>query len=65
MKVISIWLVCLMVGMQGCVFDNAFDCEHGRGEVVEENFALDDLDGIHLGIDANVHLTAGRIQPCL
>jgi len=58
-EVLSLILVSLFVGLQGCIFDNAFDCEHGRGDVVEENFALDDLEGIHLSIDANVHLTQG------
>lgn len=44
---------------QSCVLDDAFDCEHGRGEVIEESFDIDDVHAISLRLDATVYLTQG------
>ncbi len=43
----------------GCIIDNVFDCEHGRGNVVEEEFGLDVFDEVRLRIDADVFITQG------
>jgi hypothetical protein len=45
--------------LQACVLDDVFDCEHGRGDIVEESFDLDDVNSITLRMDATVFLTQG------
>ena len=49
-------LVCLL---PGCILDQVFDCEHGRGEVISESFSVGSFDGVKLRMDANVYLTQG------
>ena len=45
--------------LNGCIIDQIFDCENGRGERVEEEFDLDDFDGVRLSTDADVFITQG------
>ncbi|MCB0689717.1 MAG: DUF2807 domain-containing protein [Saprospiraceae bacterium] len=49
----------LMISWQSCVLDDVFDCEHGRGEVIEETFDIDEVNAIHLRMDATIYLTQG------
>jgi len=61
MKTIKI-LSGLLLGLlylSGCIIDQIFDCENGRGDRVEEEFDLDDFDGIRLSTDADVFITQG------
>lgn len=61
MKTIKI-LFALFLGLlflNGCIIDQIFDCENGRGARVEEEFDLDNFDGIRLSTDADVFITQG------
>ena len=52
----------LVVNMQSCVLDDVFDCEHGRGGIVEETFDISDVNSISLRMDATIFLTQGDQQ---
>ena len=56
LKYLSLFFLLLL---QSCVLDNVFDCEHGRGDIIEESFDLDDVNSITLRMDATVFLTQG------
>ena len=44
MKALKYFLIiAIALGMQSCVLDDVFDCEHGRGGVIEETFSIDDI----------------------
>ena len=53
-------MITLVILMQSCVLDNVFDCEHGRGEIIEETFGIDDVHSIDLRMDAVLFLTQGE-----
>jgi hypothetical protein len=52
-------LLLVVCVLQSCVLDNVFDCEHGRGAIIEETFKLDNINSIDLRMDAQVFLTQG------
>jgi hypothetical protein len=52
-------LILLTCFIQSCVLDNVFDCVHGRGDIIEETFGIDDINSIDLRMDAQVFLTQG------
>ncbi|NND31412.1 MAG: DUF2807 domain-containing protein [Saprospiraceae bacterium] len=57
--IIAIGMFTLLALQQSCVLDHVFDCEHGRGEIIEESFRIDDVHSIDLRMDAIVFLTQG------
>ena len=61
MKQIQIFsiAVCTLILLSGCILDDVFDCEYGRGDIVEEEFSLDRFDDVRLGVDADVFITQG------
>lgn len=60
MKALKYFLIiAIALGMQSCVLDDVFDCEHGRGGIIEETFSLGDIHTINLRMDATVYLTQG------
>ena len=52
-------LLLFFICLNGCIIDQIFDCENGRGERVEEEFDLDDFDEVRLNTDADVFITQG------
>lgn len=61
LKYLFISFICLL-SWQSCVFNDVFDCEHGRGQIIEETFDISSVHSISLRMDATVFLTQGN-QP--
>lgn len=59
MKTLKYFPLFFFLVLQSCVLDNVFDCEHGRGDIIEESFDLDDVNSISLRMDATIFLTQG------
>ncbi|MCB0668729.1 MAG: DUF2807 domain-containing protein [Saprospiraceae bacterium] len=54
-----LFIIFVAINFQSCVLDDVFDCEHGRGDVIEETFDIDDVTSIALRMDATLFLTQG------
>ncbi|MBK8505612.1 MAG: DUF2807 domain-containing protein [Saprospiraceae bacterium] len=59
MKTLEYFALFFLFTLQSCVLDDVFDCEHGRGDIIEESFDLDDVNSITLRMDATVFITQG------
>ena len=52
-------LILVALIMNSCIIDEVFDCEHGRGDVEEEEFFVNEFTDVRLGVDADVFITQG------
>ncbi len=53
------YVIGMLILMSSCVIDDAFDCEHGRGDLETESFILNDFSEVKLRTDASVFITQG------
>lgn len=60
MKALKYLIIAVMaLNFQACVLDDVFDCEHGRGQIIDETFDIDEVHSISLRMDATIFLTQG------